>query len=630
MLINKKKSDIIKKVRIIVDAEFKEESRIAKLDTDGQLIALEQSSSLNPSLKGYIFTGYISNVEPSLNAAFVECPDGRNGFLSFKELDERYINLRKNTRKRSDGSSSTNAISSGLKKGSKLIIQVVKDKRENKVLTLSTYISLPGRYCVLTTKRKEQVCKYITDEVERKRLHSLAEKLNKARKTGLFIKSSAQGKDENLIAADFKQLKKLWRKISEDANNSTKSTILYSEGSLAKKVVRDMYDESIKSIVVSDDNTYQEIKEYADIVLGKVVSSKIIKRYEEEQSIFHHYHIEEQIHTLYNSKVSLKSGGHIVINPTEALIAIDVNSGKMRREESMEETAYRINIEAAYEIAKQVELKNLSGLIVIDFIDMSEYNNRKEVEISVSKAFAKYQSDAVIADHLSDFGLMQISKRRVRNNIFELNTVACKKCSGKGRMISSNYVAVKILRAINNVVIKHNHDITACADENIIINLINTYKDKISEIEKKKKTKIILKISNELPEGGFIVESTASEKSIFVTDFEKKSRIEAPSEANKEPQNKISSENKKTTTKKIRENIKNSSKPKEKPKITAEDDRIPKEEIIEAVKEEKVAISQEETDEKNELSNEPSKIKRNRRSHSFKDKVGIIVKKIID
>lgn len=332
-----------------------------------------------------------------------------------------------------------------------LLVQVVKEERGNKGAALTTYISLPGRYCVLmpNTLRGGGISRKITDLGVRRRLKSILSGLDIPENMGVIVRTAGMERTKPEIKRDLDYLLKVWNDIREETLHSHAPAFVYREGDLIKRALRDFYSKDISEIFVEGEDGYKKAKEFMRLLMPS--HSKRIKLFKEENtSLFRKFHIEEQIEQMHNTKVPLKSGGYIVINTTEALIAIDVNSGRSNKERHIEETALRTNLEAAEEIARQIRLRDLAGLIVIDFIDMNDTRHNNTVEKRLRDSMRQDRAKIQLGK-ISTFGLLELSRQRLRPNILEASSVPCPYCNATGLMRSKESISLSILRAIEEM-----------------------------------------------------------------------------------------------------------------------------------------------------------------------------------
>jgi ribonuclease E len=380
-----------------------------------------------------------------------------------------------------------------IKKGQIVLVQAIKEERGNKGASFSSYISLAGKYCVLMPTKPSQngVSRKISNVEERKRLKAIVSNLaNEGDKQAISIiaRTAGIGRTTLEIKRDYDYLARLWNKIRESTVSSKAPSFIHEEEGIIQKTIRDMCDHTTKEIVVQGASAYQGALKFMKDILPTETSR--LKEYKSKEPIFSKFAIEDKLSSLYQPVVSLPSGGYIVINPTEALISIDVNSGKATGERNIEETALKTNLEAAREVARQLRLRDLSGLIVIDFIDMYEAKNRKLVERSL-KEFLSRDRARIQTSNISMFGLLEMSRQRLRPSFLESNSTICSHCNGKGIVRSDESNAMLILRTVENEIFDNNLDevnIYACASS--VVYLLNSKRQEIAHLEKKYQIKV--------------------------------------------------------------------------------------------------------------------------------------------
>ncbi len=572
--------------RIVIDANFPGETRVCVLDKFNRIKFFESESQQKKSLKGNIYLGKITRIEPSLQAAFVDFGYVKSGFLPFSEISSDYYQIPVNDRKQdkeinklpnnqnfkkkisqiendkteyseimdldqdkidvkkieelivnsvqpsidiSEQDAEAEILSESklklnqvdkeiayqiqevITKGNIVLVQILKDEKGNKGPTLSTFISLAGKYCILMPNKKKNnfISKKIVLASERVRLKSVIDSLiltENNHSASIIIRTAAIGKSREEIARDYIYLTKLWNKMREVTLNSIAPCFIHNEDNILLKLVRDFLDEYVKEVFIQGEETYKDfIKLTNNIVPNK---SGAIKEYKKAKPIFSEYKLEEQIAKLYQSIVDLPSGGTIVINPTEALISIDVNSGKYTNTRSIEEMALKNNVEASKIIANQIQLRNLSGLLVIDFIDMENIHNRKIVERSL-KEFFRYDKARVQIGKISDFGLLEMSRQRVNPSFLELNSCMCQHCNGKGvvRLEESN--AMLILRTIENELYSNSgklYSVNLFAHCEVVIFILNQKMSEIYFLENKYQIKLNFYIDHKSSADSFVIE----------------------------------------------------------------------------------------------------------------------------
>jgi ribonuclease E len=334
-----------------------------------------------------------------------------------------------------------------------LLVQVVKEERGNKGAAMTTYLSLAGRYSVLmpNTARGGGISRKITSAEDRKRLKEVAQDLEVPQGMGIILRTAGASRTKPEIKRDYEYLMRLWESVRELTLKSSAPALVYEEGSLIKRAIRDLYNKEIDEILVAGEEGYREAKDFMRMLMPS--HAKAVQLYKEEQPLFAKYGIEAQLDAMFSSQVQLKSGGYLVINPTEALVSIDVNSGRSTREHNIEDTALRTNLEASEEIARQLRLRDLAGLIVIDFIDMEEKRNNRAVEKRLKDSL-KNDRARIQVGHISPFGLMEMSRQRIRTGVLESSSIPCPHCAGTGVMRATPSVALHLLRTLEETLIR--------------------------------------------------------------------------------------------------------------------------------------------------------------------------------
>jgi len=328
-----------------------------------------------------------------------------------------------------------------------MLVQVVKEERGNKGAALTTFLSLAGRYCVLmpNTARGGGISRKITVAADRKKLKTIAGSLEVPEGMGLIIRTAGAKRTKAEIKRDYEYLLRMWESVRELTLRSTAPALVYEEGSLIKRSIRDLYDKDIDAVFVEGDEGYREAKTFMRMLMPS--HAKNVQPYKDKQPLFQKYQVEQQLDSMFNPTVTLKSGGYIVINPTEALVSIDVNSGRSTKERNIEQTALRTNLEAAEEVARQMRLRDLAGLIVIDFIDMDENRNNRAVERKLKDALRTDRARIQVG-RISHFGLMEMSRQRMRSGVLEGSTIICPHCTGTGIVRSVESMALHVLRGV--------------------------------------------------------------------------------------------------------------------------------------------------------------------------------------
>ena len=364
-----------------------------------------------------------------------------------------------------------------------LLVQVAKEERGNKGAALTTYLSLAGRYSVLmpNTARGGGISRKITQPQDRKRLKEIARELDVPQGMGVILRTAGANRTRVEIKRDFEYLMRLWENVRTLTLNSTAPCLVYEEGSLIKRSIRDLYNKDISEIIVSGEEGYREAKDFMKMLMPS--HAKVVQPYRDIHPIFSRSGIEAQLDRMLQPQVTLKSGGYLIMNQTEALVAIDVNSGRSTREHSIEETALQTNLEAAEEVARQLRLRDLAGLIVIDFIDMEEKRNNRAVEKKL-KDCLKNDRARIQVGRISHFGLLEMSRQRIRASVLESTTQICSHCGGTGHVRSQSSVALHVLRGIEEYLLKNTtHDITVRTTPDIALYLLNHKRQTVMDYE---------------------------------------------------------------------------------------------------------------------------------------------------
>ncbi len=431
--------------RMLFNATQAEELRVAIVDGQ-KLIDLDIESAAKEQRKSNIYKAVITRIEPSLEAAFVDYGAERHGFLPFKEVSRSYF--------QPDVEPGRARIQDALKVGQELIVQVEKDERGNKGAALTTFISLAGRYLVLmpNNPRGGGVSRRIEGE-DRQELREAMDQLEVPNGMSLIARTAGIGRSTEELQWDLNYLLQLWGAIDGAAKAQAGAFLIYQESSLVIRAIRDYFQPEIGEILIDTDDIYEQARQFmAHVMPGNVAR---VKRYRDDVPLFSRFQIEHQIESAYSRQVTLPSGGAVVIDHTEALVSIDVNSGRATKGADIEETAFRTNCEAADEIARQLRLRDLGGLIVIDFIDMESAKNQREVENRLRDAL-HFDRARVQTSKISRFGLLELSRQRLRPALAEASYITCPRCTGTGHIRSTESAALHILRILEEEAMKEN------------------------------------------------------------------------------------------------------------------------------------------------------------------------------
>ena len=573
--------------KLLIDGSRDSQTQVALLSENG-LEDFEFESSSKKNLKGNIYLGKVSRIEASLQAAFIDIGSDKNGFLAFGEIHPNYFqipvadrealieaeanieeeynsedNIEENEEvkeskneesipstendqnenetenekvtKNKKYKSSANLkrklfrsykIQEVIKTGQLILIQVVKEERGNKGAALTSYISLAGKYTVLmpnSTKTKG-ISRKISTSDDRNKLKQIIDELNVPLEMGLIIRTAGLNKTKNEIKKDYSTLNKLWVEIVTETKKAIAPALIHEEGNLLRRVLRDVYTKEMKDILVEGKESYKETKKYMSQLLPSC--AKFVKQYKNKEPIFSKYKVENEIIKMFNPEVKLRSGGYLVINPTEALVAIDVNSGGATKERNIEKTALKTNLEAAVEIAKQIKIRDLSGLIVIDFIDMYEMRNNRQIEKKIKELVRNDRARTQVS-RISQFGLLEMSRQRLRQSFIEWRTE-----------LSQHSSSLKLLylvkEKINNKKLK-----TLSLNINPFMRkyMADNFKAEIKKIEDDSKVKIT-----------FIDDITINNSEFSFADESANIKKEAKSDKKKISKKKVASTKKKAST----------------------------------------------------------------------------------
>jgi len=392
-----------------------------------------------------------------------------------------------------------------------LLVQVVKEERGNKGAALTTYLSLAGRYTVLmpNTASGGGISRKIASPADRKRLRQIVDELEVPEGMGLIVRTAGASRTKAEIKRDFEYLLRLWENVRDLTLESTAPSLVYEEGNLIKRSIRDLYSKEIDEVQVAGDTAYREAKDFMRMIMPS--HAKNVKPYKEPEPIFIKNNVERQLDAMYSPYVTLKSGGYIVINQTEALVAIDVNSGKATKQHSIEDTALRTNMEAAEEIARQLRLRDMAGLIVIDFIDMEERRNNRSVERKLKESL-RHDRARIQIGRISAFGLLEMSRQRIRTGVLEGSTSVCPHCQGTGIIRSTESVALSVLRALEDYLRSNKvMDLTAVTSGEVALYILNNKREYLNDIERRFGVRLGVVTDERMQGSSFAIEKMAPE-----------------------------------------------------------------------------------------------------------------------
>ena len=467
---------------MLFNATQQEELRVAIVDGQ-KLIDIDIETSGREQRKGNIYKGVITRIEPSLEACFVNYGEERHGFLPFKEVSRAYFK---------EGVDVRNAgIKDALREGQEIIVQVEKEERGNKGAALTSFISLAGRYLVLmpNNPRGGGVSRRIEGE-DRNELREAMSQLTVPDGMSIIARTAGIGRTAEELQWDLSYLMQLWTAIDEAAGGNQAPLLIYLESSLVIRAIRDYFQPDIGEILIDTDEIYEQASSFMSVVMPDNMSR--VKRYQDDVPLFSRFQIEHQIETAYSRTVSLPSGGAIVIDHTEALVSVDVNSARSTRGSDIEETAARTNLEAADELARQMRLRDLGGLIVIDFIDMESSKNQKDVEQRLKDAL-RHDRARVQMGKISRFGLLELSRQRLRPALSESSNVTCPRCNGTGHIRDTESSALQVLRIIQEEAMKENTAAIHCqVPVDVAAFLLNEKRAEVIKIESRFKVNVLL------------------------------------------------------------------------------------------------------------------------------------------
>ena len=474
---------------IVINAQNKQEIRVALL-RDNQLFDMNIETIDKNNRRANIYKGVVTRVEPSLEAAFIDYGQQRHGFLPFKEIHAGCFGRK---------SGEQFEVAELIKPGQEFIVQLDKEERGNKGASLTTHISLAGAYLVFmptehgTSRNTSGISRSLGSE-ERQNMREVLTQLQLPEGMRIILRTSGVGQSIEELQWNLDMLIKMWRLIEEVCEKKSAPFLVYKESGLIERTIRDYLRNDVDEVLIDDDETYQEASALIKRTLPDF--SDRLKKYSNSMPVFQHFDIEKQIEDAFSRIVELPSGGAIVIDSTEALIAVDVNSGKATQGGGIEETALQTNLEAAEELARQMRLRDLGGLMVIDFIDMSNAGNRRQVEEHVA-AMLKYDRARVKIGRISRFGLMEMSRQRLGSSLLESSQKTCPRCSGAGLTRSVESISSSVIRALEEAALaKGAAQISLQTPTDMATYLINEKREDILRIEERQCVKIVI-IPNE-------------------------------------------------------------------------------------------------------------------------------------
>ena len=555
---------------LYIDASHPNETRVV-LKSNGNIEDYEYESLKNTLVKNNIYLGKVSRVEPSLQAAFIDFGKERHGFLSFNDIQSDYYQIPQNDLEKikeeeekarvelikeseeeeekginenivelkdpvEKNSNDTQVnekifkkypikrykIQEVIKPNQVILVQVLKDERGLKGAALSTFISIAGKYIVLmpNTPKGGGISRKIFNPADRKKIRNILNQIEIPKEMGIIVRTAGANKTKNDIENDLNNLIKVWESIKENAMNSIAPALIHKESEIIKRTIRDMYDETTQNIIIEGNEGYQKAKNFMKLIMPSHV--KKIKKYRDKIPLFIKEKIEIKLNEIYQTQVKLNSGGYLEINPTEALVSVDINSGKSIKQKNVESTALDTNLEAAEEIARQLKIRDLSGLIIIDFIDMMNFNNRRLVERRLKEKCRNDRARIQIG-RISSFGLLEMSRQRLRESFVKWKI-----------SLTNETFALKIIKLIEIQIIETKAkviDIKLC--EQVCNFIENNLKENLIFVEKKYKVKINLEPDNQLIIPDYVIEFKNKSKKI-INKLENFSKLEFLSKSDKE------------------------------------------------------------------------------------------------
>jgi len=530
--------------KMLIDGGHAEETRVV-IVSGNRLEDFDVEVESRRQLKGNIYLAKVTRVEPSLQAAFVDFGGNRHGFLAFNEIHPDYYQIpvadraalleeqqaaeaeaeeaEEHDDDHGDGTGAVETVGGDdadeeaevrraksspkrnykiqevIKRRQILLVQVVKEERGNKGAALTTYISLPGRYCVLmpNTARGGGVSRKIANGADRRKLKTYVKDMDIPGGMAVIVRTAGAKRTKAEIKRDYEYLLRLWTQIRDNTMESIAPCLIYEEGNLIKRAIRDLYTKDIDEIIVEGTESYRMAKDFMKLLIPS--HAKRVQPYKDDGvPMFHRHQVESQLDAMHDNVVPLRSGGYLVLNQTEALVAVDVNSGRATRERNIEETALNTNLEAAEEIARQLRLRDLAGLVVIDFIDMEVNRNNARVERQLKDAMKSDRARIQIG-RISPFGLLELSRQRLRPSLMETSSEVCKACGGTGHRRSVGSAALSVVRAIEEEAFKKRSSaVTVYVASEVALYILNHKRGLLTDIEEKYELSISIEADDSL------------------------------------------------------------------------------------------------------------------------------------
>jgi ribonuclease E len=475
--------------RMLINVQEPEEKRIVIMDMNKlEDVYVERASSLGHV--GNIYKGKVVNIEPSIQAAFVDIGESRNGFLHVSDVMPIYGDINDNPES-ARGRKKERKIQDLLSRGANVLVQITKEGIGNKAPTMTTYLSIPGRYIVLMPSiKKAGVSRKIEDEIMRKKLRSLLSEIAPPPGMGYIIRTAGAGRTKKELAHDLEYLVGLWKTIVQRAKHTQAPSLIYQESDLVIRTLRDIFTDSIEEIIVDSKEAYDKVLEFMRGLSPQYEAR--VKFYDGHIPLFYKYGVDDEIEKIYLKRVPLSSGGHLAVEQTEALVAIDVNSGKYTDEKDIEKTALKINLEAADEIARQLRLRDLGGVIINDFIDMQESKHKRIVERTFRDAVRKDRARTRVG-RISQFGIIEMTRQRLGPSIRTYTHNVCPECNGQGWTKSIETMGLTIVRKIRLATALENvKKVVITANPRVVSHVVNTKRKELNGLEEQSGTKIVL------------------------------------------------------------------------------------------------------------------------------------------
>jgi ribonuclease E len=489
--------------KMLINASHLEECRVAVV-CDGVLEELDVQVKAREATLGNIYKAVASRIEPSLQAVFVDYGGSRNGFLSINDVHPSYFpESFEGTRRRP-------RIQDVFKKDDHVLVQVNKEERDSKGASLTTNISLAGRYLVLMPGTDLYgVSRKIEDEKERQKLKEIVTQFKLPENMGFIIRTAGMGRTKAELSRDLEYLLKLWQSIEKNVSEEQAPALLYKEHDIVIRAIREHFSPDISEILVDDKEVHKKVRDFFHQVMPRY--ENLVRLYLEKRPLFNKYQLEEQVEQVYCKKIRLKSGGHILIEPTEAMVTVDVNSGSATKEKGIEDTAFRVNMEAAPEIARQLRLRDLGGIIVIDFIDMFQKNHKQEVEKEM-KAVLRDDRAKTKMLRISALGLLELTRQRLKSVLGTGEYLECPVCDGQGKIRSPETSALSVYRRIKSLMIRSEvSEVRATVPAKVAEYLLNNMRAQIVEMENQHRSRVTILGKQSLPDKDISVEAVKEE-----------------------------------------------------------------------------------------------------------------------